>query len=199
MSTKLNIRNFSEEELTDFCLKNKIDRYRAKQINEWIWKKHAISFEEMSSLPKKIRNILIQHFFITHIQIHRKEKSLDNTLKYSFKLEDRLLIEGVLIPSKNRITACVSSQVGCSLDCKFCATGTLKLKRNLKKGEIYDQVYILNKESISNFGKPLSNIVFMGMGEPLLNFKNPVDSIKLITTKLTEMQYLEMATLMIIQ
>ena len=183
MKEKIDIRSLTEDRLKEFCVKHNLPIFRARQITEWLWKKQATSFSEMTSLSIDVRNLLSQYFSINAITIHNGEKSIDGTIKYSFKLHDKLLVEGVLIPSKKRITACISSQVGCSLDCTFCATGTLKLKRNLSSAEMYDQVFILNNESISNFGKPISNIVFMGMGEPLLNYKPLLDSINLITTK----------------
>ena len=183
MIDKIDIRSLSEEALQEFCLVQNLPKFRAKQITEWLWKKRATSFDEMTSLSIAVRNLLSESFSINPVTIHKGERSIDGTIKYSLRLYDKLLVEGVLIPSKKRITACISSQVGCSLDCKFCATGTLKLERNLTYAEMYDQVFILNDEAISNFGKPLSNIVFMGMGEPLLNYRALLDSIALITTE----------------
>ena len=182
MKEKTDIRDISVEDLQKFCNKHKLPKFRAKQITEWLWKKRATSFEEMTSLAKDTRELFNNNFKINAIKIHKAERSIDGTIKYSLQLHDKLLVEGVLIPSKKRITACVSSQVGCSLACEFCATGTLKLDRNLTTAEIYDQVFILNEEALANFGKPLSNIVFMGMGEPLLNYNALLKSIKLITT-----------------
>ena len=183
MNDKKDIRSLTLEEIVRFCENHNLHKFRAKQIWEWLWKKRATSFEEISSLPKNIRKLLSNNFCLYPIKIHLAERSEDGTIKYSFQLHDKLLIEGVLIPSKRRLTACVSSQVGCSLACEFCATGTLKLKRNVTAAEIYDQVYILNKESLSIFGKPISNVVYMGMGEPLLNYKSVLNSIDFITTK----------------
>ena len=183
MKEKIDIRNISVEELQKFCKDNNLPKFRAKQVEEWLWKKGATSFAEMTSLSKEMRDLFTVHFVINSVKIHKAERSIDGTIKYSMKLHDNQLVEGVLIPSKKRITACISSQVGCSLDCTFCATGTLKLERNLTAAEIYDQVFILNEESISSFGKSLSNIVYMGMGEPLLNYNNMLESIELITTK----------------
>ena len=183
MKEKIDIRNISVEELQKFCKDNNLPTFRAKQVEEWLWKKGATSFAEMTSLSKEMRDLFTVHFVINSVKIHKAERSIDGTIKYSMKLHDNQLVEGVLIPSKKRITACISSQVGCSLDCAFCATGTLKLERNLTAAEIYDQVFILNEESISSFGKSLSNIVYMGMGEPLLNYNNMLESIGLITTK----------------
>ena len=183
MNAKKDVRSLTLDEILEFCLKNKLPKFRAKQIWEWLWKKRALSFSEMTSLSTDLRDLLYDSFTITPIKIHKAERSIDGTIKYSLQLHDKLLIEGVLIPSKNRITACVSSQVGCSLACNFCATGKLNLERNLTAAEIYDQVFILNEESTANFSKPLSNIVFMGMGEPLLNYNALLDSINLITTE----------------
>jgi len=182
MSDKKDIRKFTFKQIQSFCLENNLPAFRAKQLQEWLWKKRATSFDEMTSLSKEMRDLFAAHFVINALKIHKAEKSIDGTIKYSIQLHDKNFVEGVLIPSKKRITACISSQVGCSLDCYFCATGTLKLKRNLDAAEIYDQVFILNEESLSNFKKPLSNIVFMGMGEPLLNYNNLLESVELITT-----------------
>ena len=183
MTRKIDIRNIKNDCLINFCIKHKLPKFRAKQISEWLWKKRATSFDEMSSLSKSVRKLLSYHFSIKPVKINSGHKSTDGSIKYSLELHDKLLVEGVLIPSKKRITACVSSQVGCSLSCSFCATGSMKLKRNLTAAEIYDQVFLLNEEAVCNFGKPLSNIVFMGMGEPLLNYKALLESITLITTK----------------
>jgi len=183
MKEKIDIRNIGIEELHKFCKDNSLPKFRAKQVEEWLWKKGATSFGEMTSLSKEMRDLFSVHFVINSVKIHKAERSIDGTIKYSMKLHDKLLVEGVLIPTKKRITACISSQVGCSLDCVFCATGTLKLERNLTASEIYEQVFILNQEALSLFGKPLSNIVYMGMGEPLLNYNNMLESIHLITTE----------------
>ena len=164
-----------------FFKKNKIASFRAKQVHEWLWKKRVVNFEEMTSLSISDRHLLQKYFTINNVEIHKAEQSRDKTIKYSLKLHDNKLVEGVIIPSRKRLTACISSQAGCSLACTFCATGTLKLERNLNFSEIYDQVYILNEQAKLKFGKPLSNIVYMGMGEPLLNYENLIKSIDLIT------------------
>ena len=132
MEEKKDIRNISVEDLQKFCAEHKLPKFRAKQIQEWLWKKKAVSFDEMTSLSKGMRDLFAEHFTINAVKIHKGERSIDGTIKYSLQLHDKLLVEGVLIPSKNRLTACVSSQVGCSLACEFCATGTLKLARNLE-------------------------------------------------------------------
>ena len=183
MLIKKNIRNLNVEELSVFFKKHGVAKFRAKQVHEWLWKKKAISFDEMTSLSIRDRELLKSYFSINALTIHKSETSNDGTIKYSLKLYDNKLVEGVLIPSKKRLTACVSSQAGCSLSCTFCATGTLKLERNLDFGEIYDQVFILNEQAKQNFGKPLSNIVYMGMGEPLLNYDNLIKSVNLISSK----------------
>ena len=180
---KKDIRNIPQEELKQFFHDNNLQSFRLKQLNEWLWNKGANSFDQMSSLSKDLRELLKNSFDLKSTVIDQEFLSTDGTIKYSMKLHDKKLIEGVLIPSRKRITACVSSQIGCSLDCVFCATGTLKLSRNLTHGEIFDQVYILNQESEKNHGRPLTNIVFMGMGEPLLNYNNLLKSINKITSK----------------
>ena len=182
MKEKKDIRTLDLNEISLFFEQNNIARFRAKQVYEWLWKKRALSFDEMTSLSISDRSLLNKHFAINSVSIHKMEQSNDNTIKYSLKLYDNKLVEGVLIPSRKRLTACISSQAGCSLACTFCATGTLKLERNLNYAEIYDQVYILNEEAKLKFGKPLSNIVYMGMGEPLLNYDNLIKSTKLISS-----------------
>ncbi|OOQ58456.1 23S rRNA (adenine(2503)-C(2))-methyltransferase RlmN [Mucilaginibacter pedocola] len=156
--------------------------FRAKQVYEWLWKKSCISFEDMSNLSKELRTKLDEKFTINHVKINTSQVSADKTIKNSFILHDNHLIEGVLIPTTERMTACVSSQVGCSLTCKFCATGYMERKRNLNPDEIYDQVVLIDKQARDNYGIPLSNIVYMGMGEPLLNYANMMKSVERITS-----------------
>jgi 23S rRNA (adenine2503-C2)-methyltransferase len=157
--------------------------FRANQVYEWIWKKSAISFDEMSNLSKPLREALDNHFKINAVKINSSQVSSDRTIKNTFSLHDTHLIEGVLIPTSERMTACVSSQVGCSLSCKFCATGYMDRKRNLNADEIYDQVVLINKQALENYKIPLTNIVYMGMGEPLLNYANVLKSIDRITAE----------------
>ena len=183
MTNKKDIRLLSLNELILFCKENKLPVYRAKQIYEWLWKKNIKSFDDMSSISQKTRNMLKDVFWINHIEVYSQHISKDNTIKYGLRLHDKNIVEGVLIPSKKRITACISSQAGCSLSCNFCATGKLTLKRNLTSSEIYDQVFLLNEESKKHFEKPITNIVYMGMGEPLLNYNYLLESIDFITTK----------------
>ena len=178
---KKDIREISKEELEEFFLENNQKKFRIKQLNEWLWKKGANSFDQMSSLSKDLRELLNKKFEFKSAKIDQEFKSTDGTIKFSFKLFDDKLVEGVLIPSKKRVTACISSQIGCSLDCAFCATGTMGLSRNLSSSEIFDQVFKLNEESERNYGRSLTNIVFMGMGEPLLNYNNLLKAIHHIT------------------
>ena len=180
---KKNIRSLTLDDLKFFFVKNEEKSYRANQVYEWMWKKGVLDFGKMKNLSKKVIGLLKKNFFVNYSIIDSKVKSKDGTLKYLIKLFDGKLIESVLIPSKNRVTICVSSQVGCSLDCDFCATASLKRDRNLFFYEIYDQVNILNNQSLIIFNKPITNIVFMGMGEPLLNFSNLIRSIDIISSK----------------
>ena len=183
MLFKKDIRSFSEDELKDILISNSFKSFRANQIYHWLWYKSIYSFQEMNNLPKNLIDFLENNFVINNISVHKMQKSLDGTIKNAIKLFDGLLVECVLIPTKNRITACVSSQVGCSLNCKFCATAKLKRMRNLNPDEIYDQVVLISKQSQKFFDRSLTNIVFMGMGEPLMNYKNVLESIVKITSK----------------
>lgn len=180
---KQDIRNMPLSEMTDFFIGHDEKAFRAKQVWEWLWKKSATSFDEMSNLSKPLREKLGTEFEIRPATVNTTQISSDGTIKSAFKLYDDELVEGVLIPADDRMTACVSSQVGCSLSCKFCATGYMERKRNLEPGEIYDQVVAIDKQAQENFSIPLSNIVFMGMGEPLLNYKNVLEGIDRITNE----------------
>ena len=184
MNAQIDIRKLTLEELITFVTDLGEKKFRAKQIYEWLWKKSAQSFDEMTNLSKKLRDTLQTNFIIHPIVEDVVQHSNDGTVKTRFKLHDGPLIESVLIPvpHDNRFTVCVSSQVGCSLTCKFCATGQMKLKRNLDAGEIYDQVVAVNQQSLEKFGHPLTNIVYMGMGEPLLSYKNVMLSVEKITS-----------------
>ncbi len=179
---KKDIRKLSKEDLLQVFQNWGEKTFRAKQVYEWLWKKSATSFEDMTNLSKELRKKLDEHFEFKNVAEDMMQESEDGTIKVRFKLFDGELIEGVLIPSYNRMTACVSSQVGCSLTCKFCATGFMDRKRNLDIAEIYDQVALLNQKSLEHYSIPLSNIVFMGMGEPLLNYSNVLAGIEKITS-----------------
>ena len=157
--------------------------FRALQVYEWLWQKSCVSFALMSNVSKELRNKLEDNFTINDVKINNSQFSADKTIKNSFILHDNHLIEGVLIPVDDRMTACVSSQVGCSLTCKFCATGYMDRKRNLNADEIYDQVVLIDKQAKENYGVPLTNIVYMGMGEPLLNYANVLKSVERITAE----------------
>lgn len=179
---KKDIRALELAEVEEFFLSHNEKKFRAKQVYEWLWKKSAHAFSEMTNLSLSVRDLLEQHFVINAIRIYTSQKSRDRTIKNAFRLHDNHIIEGVLIPTDSRMTACVSSQVGCSLTCKFCATGKLERLRNLNADEIYDQVAMINAQAIENYSIPLSNIVYMGMGEPLLNYSNVLKSIYYITS-----------------
>jgi len=180
---KIDIRSLSLESLQKHFSEMNEKSFRAKQVYEWLWKKSCFSFDEMSNISKELRTKLEENFTINNVRINNSQFSADKTIKNSFILHDNHLIEGVLIPTAERMTACVSSQVGCSLTCKFCATGYMERKRNLNADEIYDQVVLIDKQARENYGIPLSNIVYMGMGEPLLNYKNVLDSIEKLTSE----------------
>lgn len=177
-----NLRHIPLAELEQQLKEWEEPKFRAAQIHDWIWKKHAGSIEQMTNLSKALRDKLHQEYYIPKVSIDKSQFSNDGTVKSRFRLHDDRFIEGVLIPTEKRMTACVSSQVGCSLSCKFCATGYLPRSRNLEYDEIVDEVTLLNQLAEEHFGKKLSNIVFMGMGEPLLNYKNVLKAIEAITS-----------------
>jgi len=181
--SKKDIRKMSVDAIAKDLTESGEKAFRAKQIYEWLWVKAASSFEEMTNLSKKLREWLDENYCINKITIASKQLSSDRTIKVAFRLHDGHEVEGVLIPTENRMTACVSSQVGCSLSCKFCATGYLKRMRNLEAAEIYDQVVMIKELAETHYDMPLSNIVYMGMGEPLLNYKNMMESIEHITSE----------------
>lgn len=177
------IRDLSIEELAEYIKLHDFPSFRAKQIMDWLWKKNVGSFQEMKNIGKNLQDFLDEHFSINKISIKDQQISKDKTIKCAFEVDAKSIIEGVLIPTKKRTTACISSQVGCSLACEFCATGRLKLLRNLTAGEIFDQVFHLKNEANNRYQKSLSNIVYMGMGEPLLNYKNVLNSIQWICSE----------------
>jgi 23S rRNA (adenine2503-C2)-methyltransferase len=179
---KQDIRALTKDQLRDFFVKIGDKAFRGNQVYEWLWNKSVRNFDEMTNLSKNTRKVLEDNFIINHVAVDKMQKSIDGTIKNAIKLHDNLLVESVLIPTKKRTTACISSQVGCSLDCNFCATAKLKRMRNLNADEIYDQVVEIDKQSRLYHNHKLTNIVFMGMGEPLLNYKNVMDSIDKITS-----------------
>ncbi|MFJ1321689.1 23S rRNA (adenine(2503)-C(2))-methyltransferase RlmN [Capnocytophaga canis] len=182
MIEKKDIRALSKVELRDFFVTHGDKAFRGNQVYDWLWNKGVHSFEAMTNLPKQTREMLENHFSINHIQVDVMQRSADGTIKNAVRLHDGLLVESVLIPTDTRTTACVSSQVGCSLNCKFCATARLKRMRNLQPDEIFDQVKVIDNQSRIFFNRPLSNIVFMGMGEPLMNYNNVLSAIEKITS-----------------
>lgn len=182
-STKRDIRKLKLDELKEFFVAQGDKAFRAQQVYDWLWNKSAKSFEQMTNLSLETREMLKKNFVINHIRVDKMQRSEDGTIKNAVMLHDGLVVESVLIPTEKRITACVSSQVGCSLACKFCATARLKRQRNLSPDEIYDQVVAIKEQAEMFFGRPLTNIVFMGMGEPLLNYANVITAIDKITNQ----------------
>ncbi len=182
MQKKKDIRALTKEQLRDFFVEHGDKSFRGNQVYEWLWSKGAHSFEDMTNISKSTRAMLEEHFVINHIKVDSMQRSSDGTVKNAVRLHDGLIVESVLIPTESRTTACVSSQVGCSLNCNFCATARLKRMRNLNPDEIYDQVAAINKESLLYYNHKLSNIVFMGMGEPLMNYNNVIKAIDMITS-----------------
>ena len=180
-NTKKDIRVLTRKDIQDFFLSHNIPSFKGNQVYQWLWKKGVHDFDLMTNLSLEHRILLNTYFEINHINIDFQQRSTDGTIKNAVKLHDQFIVESVLIPTSKRTTACVSSQVGCSLDCVFCATAALKRMRNLNADEIYDQVVAMDKQSKLYFKRSLSNIVFMGMGEPLLNYKNVLLAIYKIT------------------
>ncbi len=179
---KKDIRSLSLEDLRTFFLDKGFQAFRGNQVYEWLWKKSLKDIDQMTNISKDIRDTLKSEFVINYIEIESVQKSSDGTVKNAIKLHDGLTVESVLIPTKTRMTACISSQVGCSLNCKFCATARLKRMRNLNPDEIYDQVVTINSQCLEFHNKSLTNIVFMGMGEPLMNYNNVLKAIEKITS-----------------
>lgn len=180
--SKKDIRQSTLPQLEEFFTSIGEKTFRAKQVYEWIWKRSVLSFDEMTNISLSTRTALAEHYEFRGVKIDSKQVSADGTIKCGFRLFDDNLIEGVLIPADDRMTACVSSQVGCSLTCKFCATGYMSRKRNLDPAEIYDQVVLIKELAEKHYNTPLTNIVFMGMGEPLLNYANVLKGIDQITS-----------------
>ena len=187
IAAKQDIRKLNADQLKTWLSEHGEQGFRAKQIQEWLWKQSAQSFDDMTNLSLKTRQLLNEHFEIRTLAVARQQRSNDGTVKSSFRLYDGNLVEGVLIPAlrqaeDDRMTACVSSQVGCSLTCKFCATGYMERKRNLDAAEMFDQVVAIDRQARDAYGSGLTNIVYMGMGEPLLNYANVLESVERITS-----------------
>lgn len=181
VAVKTDIRKYSLDQLKAWMVEQGEKPFRAKQVYEWLWKLSARTFAEMNNVSLPLREKLEHHFAINSVEVQNSQRSKDGTIKSAFRLYDGNVVEGVLIPHDERKTACVSSQVGCSLTCKFCATGYMERKRNLNADEIYDQVVRIKEQCEEHYGSALTNIVYMGMGEPLLNYANVVKSIERIT------------------
>jgi 23S rRNA (adenine2503-C2)-methyltransferase len=179
---KKDIRALSLPQLTELFEQINEPSFRAKQVYDWLWAKGVVDFNNMFNLSKKLRDYLIEHFTINAVQIHELQISSDKTIKCAMRLHDNYVVESVLIPHQQRMTACISSQVGCSLSCTFCATGKLKRMRNLNADEIVDQVVLVKNTAAEKYNAPLTNIVYMGMGEPLLNYKEVLSSVEKITS-----------------
>jgi 23S rRNA (adenine2503-C2)-methyltransferase len=177
-----NIRNSSLADLEKLMVELNEPKFRGKQVYEWIWQKHAASIADMTNLPKALREKLSEQYTIPKVRIHHSQFSSDGTIKNRLQLHDGHFVESVLIPTEKRMTVCVSSQVGCSLACKFCATGFMDRKRNIDFDEIVDEVTLTNEQALQHYGKGITNIVFMGMGEPLLNYKNVLKAINMISS-----------------
>ena len=179
---KKDIRALSVEQLADLFKEINEPAFRAKQVYDWLWAKRAVDFNDMSNLSKNLRDYLNTNFAINAVQISELQISSDKTIKCAMRLHDNYVVESVLIPHQTRFTACISSQVGCSLTCKFCATGKLKRMRNLNADEIYDQVVLVKNTAVEKYNAPLTNIVYMGLGEPLLNYAEVLKSVDKITS-----------------
>jgi 23S rRNA (adenine2503-C2)-methyltransferase len=183
LENKIDILSLSLNEIKEFLNEKGEKAFRAKQIYEWLWKKPVSSFEGMTNISKDLRNLLSENFIIQSLEIHDSQISKDKTIKLAFKLIDGALVEGVLIPTEDRATACISSQVGCNLGCEFCATGKLGLRRNLSAGEIFHQIVEIMKLAQEKYNLPLTNIVLMGMGEPLLNYDNVLKAMEMVSAE----------------
>jgi len=177
----MDIREIPSENLLEFLQQHNEKPFRAKQLHDWLWKKNVHTFDEMYNIPEILQKKLKENFSFLQTKIVNEMVSADKTIKFLFCLFDGEQIEGVLIPSQGRVTACVSSQAGCPLKCTFCATGMLGFKRQLRFWEITDQYVLMNRRAVETFGTPISNIVLMGMGEPLLNYDNVLKAIEILT------------------
>ncbi|MGC8796585.1 23S rRNA (adenine(2503)-C(2))-methyltransferase RlmN [Thermodesulfovibrio sp.] len=171
-----NLKNYNNPQIEEIIKNEHLPLYRAKQLIHWIYKKFATSIYEITELPKSLKESLSKEYYIGNIKLIERKISKDSTEKFLWELEDKEKIESVLIPDRNRLTLCISSQIGCPLKCRFCLTGRIGFKRNLHAWEIVDQ-FIQVSRLIKNENKKITNIVFMGMGEPLLNFENVVEAL----------------------
>lgn len=182
LKDKMDILSLSLNDIKEFLTEKGEKPFRAKQIYEWLWKKPVNDFNDMTNLSKDLRKLLEDHFIIQSVRVSDLQVSKDKTIKVAFKLLDGAVVEGVLIPTEDRATACISSQVGCNLGCEFCATGKLGFRRNLSVGEIFHQVVEIMQLAKEKYNLALSNIVLMGMGEPLLNYANVLKAMEMISS-----------------
>lgn len=173
---KKNLKRYEAKEIERILKSHSLPPYRAKQLIQWIYKKFVSSIDEITEFSKILRETLSEKYYIGNIELLERKKSSDGTEKFLWKLEDEEKIESILIPDNDRLTLCISSQVGCPLKCKFCLTGKIGFKRNLMSWEIVDQ-FIQTSKIIEREGRKITNIVFMGMGEPFLNFDNVTDAL----------------------
>lgn len=176
------LRNFSLTELEQWIIQYNQPRYRAKQLFEWLWNKNVRRIDEITNLPKSLLQVIQSETMWDAVELNSYQKGSDSTIKAAFSLYDGLIAEGVIIPSDDRVTACISTQVGCPVKCKFCATGNMGFVRNLNVGEIVDQVVLLNLMANEQLGSRLSNIVIMGMGEPFLNYDYTLNALLRLTS-----------------
>ena len=185
------LKALNKQELRDFCQQQDLKRFRSDQIFQWLYQKGVSGFDEMTNLSKELRNQLSEIATISRIRPASQQSSSDGTIKFLFRLHDGHQIESVLIPDfdeqghADRLTVCVSSQVGCAFGCSFCATGKMGWHRNLLAGEIVDQAQYINEVAEQTYGKGITNIVYMGMGEPLHNYKAVVNSANIISDELS--------------
>ncbi|MBF0505026.1 MAG: 23S rRNA (adenine(2503)-C(2))-methyltransferase RlmN [Candidatus Omnitrophica bacterium] len=182
MTSQPDIRDLSLEDLESYLRSVAVKPFRAQQIFQWIYKKGALGFDAMSNIPRELRDRLKQDFVLQSHEITQKLIAQDGTTKFLFCLYDHEKIESVLIPTPTRTTACISTQAGCKFGCKFCASGIGGFKRDLSCAEIVTQVLHLKQEALKH-QRPLSNIVFMGTGEPLDNFTNLMKAIRTINSE----------------
>ena len=185
--SKTNLFALSRSQLESYAKEAGQPAFRGRQLFHWIYGKGVRTFEEMTNLPKSFRSTLSQTATIDSLKLNQIQFATDRTIKCLFDLPSGRSVESVLIPDfdkddkPKRLTVCVSSQVGCAMGCSFCATGLMGFKQNLNAAEIFDQVWQLNDIAIEHFGRPVTNIVYMGMGEPMQNYQNVIQSTALLT------------------
>lgn len=179
---KINLKSLSRDELRSKLVAMGLKKYRADQVLAWIYKQYALSFEDMTNIKKSERDLLASVFLLPSPKILKTEVSGDGTRKYLFALEDGHTVESVLIPDEDRQTLCISSQVGCRQACRFCLTGSRGFVRDLRAYEIADQVLEISRGLRQEGGRGITNIVLMGMGEPLANYDEVVKAIAVITS-----------------